>query len=138
MNKTRVLFLCTGNSCRSQMAEAIVNANLGDRWQAYSAGSKPAGYVHPLAIKALSEIGIDHQGRTKSVEEFRNQPFDVVITLCDQADDECPVWLGKGVRLHKPFPDPAKVTGNETEKMVAFRAVRDGIAKEIPEWLAVI
>jgi arsenate reductase len=120
------------------MAEAIVNANLGDRWQAYSAGSKPAGYVHPLAIKALSEIGIDHQGRTKSVEEFRNQPFDVVITLCDQADDECPVWLGKGVRLHKPFPDPAKVTGNETEKMVAFRAVRDGIAKEIPEWLAVI
>ena len=137
MNKARILFLCTGNSCRSQMAEAIVNANLGDRLQAFSARSKPAGYVHPFAVKALSEIGIDHQGRTKSVEEFRDQPFDVVVTLCDQADNECPVWLGKCVRLHKPFPDPAKVIGNEAEKMVAFRAVRDGIAREIPEWLAV-
>ena len=136
MNKARVLFLCTGNSCRSQMAEAIVNAHLGERWEAFSAGSHPAGYVHPLAVKALSEIGIDHQGRSKSIDEFRHLPFDVVVTLCDQADAECPVWLGKGRRLHTPFPDPAKVTGSEAKKMAAFRAVREAIAKEITELLA--
>jgi arsenate reductase len=118
------------------MAEAIVNANLGDRWEAFSAGSKPADYVHPLALKALSEMGIDHQGRSKSIDEFRHLPFDMVVTLCDQADDECPVWLGKGVRMHKPFPDPAKVNGNEAEKMVAFREVREGIAKEVIQLLA--
>ncbi len=136
MNKSRVLFLCTGNSCRSQMAEAIVNARLGDRWEAFSAGSRPAGYVHPLAIKALSEIGIDHHGRSKSIDEFRGQSFDVVVTLCDQADDECPVWLGKGKILHKPFPDPTNVTGSEAEKILAFRDVRDGIAKEVTRLFA--
>ena len=136
MNKGRVLFLCTGNSCRSQMAEAIVNSHLGERWEAFSAGSHPAGYVNPLAVKALSEIGIDHQGRSKSIDEFRHLPFDVVVTLCDQADAECPVWLGKGRRLHTPFPDPAKVTGSDAERMAAFRAVRDAITKEITELLA--
>jgi arsenate reductase (thioredoxin) len=132
MNKLRVLFLCTGNSCRSQMAEAIVNTRLGDQWEAYSAGSHPAEYVHPLALKALSEIGIDHQGRSKSMEEFHGQVFDVVITLCDQSDDECPVWLGKGRIIHNPFSDPAKVPGSEAEKMVAFREVRDAIIAQIP------
>lgn len=136
MDKARVLFLCTGNSCRSQMAEAIVNTHLGESWEAYSAGSHPAGYVHPLALKALSEIGIDHHGRSKSIEGFRDLPFDLVVTLCDQADAECPVWLGKGRRVHRPFPDPAKVTGSEAERMAAFRAVRDGIAREITELLA--
>jgi arsenate reductase len=130
MNKLRVLFLCTGNSCRSQMAEAIVNARLGDRWEAFSAGSRPAGYVHPLALNTLSEIGIDHHGRSKSMDEFLGQSFDVVVTLCDQSDDECPVWLGKGRILHRPFPDPASVIGTEAEIMAAFRAVRDGIASE--------
>lgn len=135
MDKARILFLCTGNSCRSQMAEAIVNTRLGEKWEAFSAGSHPAGFVHPLAIKVLSEVGIDFQGRSKSVDEFRRQSFDWVVTLCDPADAECPVWLGKGRRLHKPFPDPAKVTGSEAEKLAAFRAVRDGIAKEISELL---
>jgi arsenate reductase (thioredoxin) len=136
MDKSRVLFLCTGNSCRSQIAEAIVNAHLGDRWEAFSAGSHPVGYVHPLALKALSELGIHHHGRSKSMDEFRGQSFDVVVTLCNQADDECPVWLGKGRMLHQPFPDPACVTGSEDEKLEAFRDVRDGIAKEIAALLA--
>jgi arsenate reductase len=136
MNKSRVLFLCTGNSCRSQMAEAIVNARMGDRWEAFSAGSRPVGYVHPLALKALSEIGIEHHGRSKSMDEYLGQSFDVVVTLCDQTDDECPVWLGKGRILHRPFPDPANVTGSDVEKMLAFREVRDGIANEVAGLLA--
>jgi arsenate reductase len=117
------------------MAEAIVNAHVGDRWEAFSAGSRPAGYVHPLAIKALAEIGIDHQGRSKSIDEFRDQAFDAVITLCDQSDDECPVWLGKGRIIHNPYSDPAKVIGSDTEKMAAFRGVRDEIIAEIPKLL---
>ena len=132
MGKSRVLFLCTGNSCRSQMAEAIVNSQMGEKWEASSAGSRPAGYVHPMAIKALAEMGIEHQGRSKSLDEFRDQVFDVVITLCDQSDDECPVWLGKGRNLHNPFPDPAKVTGSESEKLAAFRAVRDDLIAQLP------
>lgn len=131
MGKSRVLFLCTGNSCRSQMAEAIVNARMADRWEAFSAGSHPAGYIQPMALKVLSEIGIDHHGRSKSLDEFLGQPFDVVITLCGQDDEECPVWLGKGKNIHNPFPDPAKVNGSEAEKMAAFRDVRDGIATEV-------
>ncbi len=136
MNKSRVLFLCTGNSCRSQMAEALVNARLADRWEAFSAGSRPTGYVHPLALKALSELGIDHHGRSKSMDEFLGQSFDVVVTLCDQSDDECPVWLGKGRIIHRPFSDPVQVTGSDTEKMLAFREVRDGIAAEVARLLA--
>ena len=136
MAKSRVLFLCTGNSCRSQMAEAIVNAQYADRWEAFSAGSQPSGYVHPLAIKALAELGIDHHGRSKNLNEFTGQSFDVVITLCDQEDDACPVWLGKGKKLHNPFPDPAKVNGSDAEKMAAFREVRDGIATELARLLA--
>ena len=135
MTKSKVLFLCTGNSCRSQMAEAIINKNLGDRWEAYSAGSHSAGFVHPLALKALSEIGIEHQGRSKPIEEFLGQSFDLVVTLCDPAADECPVWLGKGRRVHLPFPDPATTNGNEDVKMAAFREVRDGIIREITKLL---
>ncbi len=96
MGKSRVLFLCTGNSCRSQMAEAIVNARLGDRWEAQSAGTKPTGFVHPKTIAVLFEIGIQHTGRSKSVDEFRGQDFDLVVTVCDSAAEDCPVWLGKG------------------------------------------
>ena len=136
MNKSRVLFLCTGNSCRSQMAEAIVNSKMTDHWEAFSAGSQPAGYIHPLALKALSEIGIDHHGRSKSIDEFRGQSFNVVVTLCDEADDECPVWLGKGKNMHNPFPDPVKVTGTEVEKVAAFREVRDGIAADLTRLLS--
>ena len=124
--KPKVLFLCTGNSCRSQMAEAIVNARLGEEWEAVSAGTKPAGYVHPKALIALAEIGIQHQGRSKLADEFRGVDFDLVVTVCDSAAEECPVWLGKGKRMHHSFPDPAK-----TDDMDDFRKVRDNIANEI-------
>lgn len=127
----KVLFLCTGNSCRSQMAEAIVNARLGSTWEAASAGTKPAGYVHPKAVAALAEIGIPHEGRSKLADEFRGTDFDLVVTVCDSAAEECPVWIGKGKRTHHSFPDPAKAEGTEQEIMNVFRAVRDDIEKEI-------
>lgn len=127
----KVLFLCTGNSCRSQMAEAIVNARLGDRWHAVSAGTKPTGYVHPKALVALEEIGIQHEGRSKLADEFRNTDFDLVVTVCDSAAEECPVWIGKGKRTHHSFPDPAKAQGTDEEIMAVFRSVRDEIEKEI-------
>lgn len=128
--KRKVLFLCTGNSCRSQMAEAIVNARLGEEWEAVSAGTKPAGYVHPKALEALREIGIQHEGRSKRADEFREVDFDVVVTVCDSAAEECPVWLGKGKRTHHSFPDPAL-----TDDIADFRKVRDDIAHEIPQLL---
>jgi arsenate reductase len=128
----KVLFLCTGNSCRSQIAEAIVNARDGRKWQAYSAGTRPAGYVHSLAIKVLREIGIEHRSRSKSVEELRDIPFDLVVTVCDSAAEECPVWLGAGKRLHLGFPDPAKVTGSQETVIAAFRSVRDEMLTKIP------
>lgn len=134
-NKGRVLFLCTGNSARSQMAEAIVNDQLGDEWQATSAGTKPTGYIHPMAMRALAEIGITHQGRSKSVAEFRDTPFDLVVTVCDTAAEECPLWLGHGKRSHIGFPDPAKVVGTEEERMTAFRTVRDEIGRQVPALL---
>jgi arsenate reductase len=128
--RRKILFLCTGNSCRSQMAEAIVNARLGDAWQAYSAGTQPTGYVHPLALRALAEIGIQHEGRSKHADEYRAVPFDLVVTVCDDAAENCPVWLGPGKRVHLGFPDPAKATGTEDEVMTAFRQVRDDIAQK--------
>ena len=127
-----MLFLCTGNSCRSQIAEAIVNARLGERWQAFSAGTHPAGYVHPRALVVLAEAGIQHQGSSKSVDLFRQDHFDLVVTVCDSAAEECPVWLGPGRRAHLGFPDPAKATGSEAEIMARFRQVRDAIAEQIP------
>jgi arsenate reductase (thioredoxin) len=131
----RVLFLCTGNSCRSQLAEAIVNARLSETWQAYSAGVHPAGYVHPLAIAALAEMDITHDGRSKSVDEFRDQPFDLVVTVCDSAAEECPLWLGPGRRVHLGFPDPARAPGDEAERMQAFRRVAAAIVAQIPALL---
>jgi len=134
--KKKVLFLCTGNSCRSQLAEAIVNARLGESWQAFSAGTKPAGFIHPHALSALEEIGIRHAGSSKSIDEFRGQDFDLVVTVCDSAAEECPVWLGKGQRLHHSFPDPAKATGTDEAIMQAFRRVRDDIEREMIKLLA--
>ncbi len=131
-SKRRVLFLCTGNSCRSHMAEAIVNARLGAQWEAVSAGTKPAGYVHPNALRALAEIGIDHHGRSKHADEFRDTTLDLVVTVCDSAAEECPVWLGPGRRLHHSFPDPAKAEGTDEEVMAVFRAVRDDMVRDIP------
>ncbi len=117
------------------MAEAIINARLGDEWQAFSAGTKPAGYIHPKALEVLSEIGIQHTGSSKRVDEFRNVDFDLVVTVCDSAAEECPVWLGKGKRTHHSFPDPAKAEGTNDEVMNVFRTVRDDIEKEMIQLL---
>jgi arsenate reductase len=117
------------------MAQAIINTRLGDTWQAVSAGTKPAGYVHPRALKALSEVGIKHEGRSKLADEFKGVDFDLVVTVCDSAAEECPVWLGKGKRAHYSFPDPAKAEGTEEEVMSVFRAVRDDIEKEMVKLL---
>jgi len=125
----KILFLCTGNSCRSQLAEAIMNDRYSETWQAYSAGTYPAGYVHSKAIEVLEEVGIHHQGRSKSVDTLRDIPFDLVVTVCDSAAEECPVWLGPGKRLHHSFTDPAKAIGTDEQVLVAFRQVRDDIAK---------
>lgn len=132
----KVLFLCTGNSCRSQMAEAIVNARLGDSWSAYSAGTHPADYVHPLAIQVLREIGIQHDGRSKNVDELRQVPFDLVVTVCDSAAEECPLWLGPGKRYHLGFIDPAKAVGTPQEVLQVFRNVRDEMLDKLPGLLA--
>lgn len=104
------------------MAEAIVNTRLSGEWQAVSAGTRPTGDIHPKALQVLEEIGILHAGRSKSADEFRGQDFDLVVTVCDSAAEECPVWLGKGRRVHHNFPDPAK-----TDHLEDFRSVRDNI-----------
>lgn len=132
----KVLFLCSGNSCRSQMAEAIVNSRSNQRWEAFSAGTRPSGYVHPRAIQVLAEIGIEHRGESKPVQVFQGQDFDLVVTVCDAAAEECPLWLGPGKRVHRGFVDPAKAKGSEAEVLEVFRRVRDEILEEIPALLA--
>ncbi len=130
--KRRVLFLCTGNSARSQMAEALTNHFLGDRWEAASAGTTPAGYVHPMAVEALAEWGIEIASlRSKSIDEFLGTAFDRVITLCDEAAEHCPVWPGKGQTLHIGFPDPARSTGSRMNRLEEFRQARDGIRERV-------
>lgn len=131
----KVIFLCTGNSCRSQMAEAIVNARLSHRWQAFSAGTQPIGYVHPKAIEVLSEINIQHFGKSKSITEFKDQEFDLAVTVCDSAAEECPTWLNSGKQIHLSFPDPAKATGEDEQIQAKFREVRNAISIQIPELL---
>ncbi|MFY8217001.1 MAG: arsenate reductase ArsC [Chthoniobacterales bacterium] len=128
MEKPTVLILCTGNSCRSHMAEGILRAAAGDQFDVASAGSKPAGYVHPLAIRALAEIGIDISGhRSKHMEEFYNAPVETVITVCGNADQACPMFPGQQNRYHWGFEDPAHAEGSEEEKIAFFRRVRDQI-----------
>jgi arsenate reductase (thioredoxin) len=130
-----VLFLCTGNSCRSQMAEAIVNHDCGDAWQAFSAGTLPTGFVNPFALRVLQEIGIEHQGRSKSIQEYYGKSFDLVITVCGDAEANCPVWLGHGKKVHIGFSDPAKSTGSDDERLVQFRLIRDQIRDKIVGYL---
>ena len=130
-----VLILCTGNSCRSQMAEALINEKLSDNWMAFSAGTEPSGYVHPMALKALKEIGIQHSGISKHIDDLPTKEFDSVITVCYDAAENCPVWLGKGVRHHIGFLDPAKVEGNEEEILAVFRQVRDSIQVRVLSYL---
>jgi arsenate reductase len=134
--KRKVLFLCTGNSCRSQMAEGVVNHYLGDEWQAYSAGTRPAGYVHPLAVRAMSELGIDisHQ-HSKSADDLRVKEFHTVVTVCDDAAENCPVWLGSGRKVHIGFEDPARSTGSDDERLAVFRRVRDEIRQQMFDFL---
>jgi arsenate reductase len=135
-NKRSVLFLCTGNSCRSQIAEAIVTNQLGEKWQAFSAGTKPAGYVHPLALDVLEEIGIQHQGESKNTSVYSDRDFDLVVTVCDSAAEDCPVWLRANPQVHLAFEDPAAFEGNQEAKLNKFRQVRDEIGSKIPGLLA--
>lgn len=133
----KVLVLCTGNSSRSVMAEALINA-LKDDYEAVSAGSKPAGFVHPQSISTLKRHGIDAgQPRSKSWDEFEGQQFDYVITVCDQAASEsCPVFMGQFTKLHWSTPDPAKIKGDETEIEAAFdqafMMLKNRIEQELP------
>jgi arsenate reductase len=136
MNQKTVLFLCTGNSCRSQMAEAIVNARYGKEWKAYSAGTKPTGDVHLKAIQALNEIGIAHVGQSKSIDDLPTKDFDLVVTVCDSAAEECPVWPWKaGKHVYHGFVDPAKAQGNDEQQMQVFRQVRGELVNFLAELL---
>ena len=124
--KPTILILCTGNSCRSHIGEGFLRAALGDLANVQSAGSKPAGYVHPLAIKVMAEVGIDISAhRSKPLTEFLRQPVHTVITVCGNADQVCPIFPGQLNRHHWPFFDPAHATGTDEEKLAVFRRVRD-------------
>jgi len=131
MNDTPlVLILCTGNSCRSHLAEAILRAEAGGIIRVASAGSKPAGYVHPLALQVLAEIGLDASAhRSKHLGEFLDQPVETVITVCGNADQVCPLFPGQVNRYHWGFDDPAHATGTEEEQRAVFRRVRDEIRR---------
>ncbi len=127
----RILFLCTHNSARSQMAEGWLRHLGGSRFEAHSAGTE-ATFVRPLAIRAMAEVGIDiSQQESKTLERYLQQPFDAVITVCDQANEACPVFFGAKQRLHWSFPDPSKATGTEEEQLAVYRAVRDAIGERI-------
>jgi len=131
MNKKRVLFLCTGNSCRSQMAEGFLRHMAGDRFEAFSAGVKPT-QVNPLAIKVMAEAGIDiSKHRSKSAMEFIGQKFDFVVTVCDNAKQTCPIFPGKYEKIHWDLEDPAEAQGTEEERLVFFRRIRDEIKNNV-------
>ncbi|MEO7298589.1 MAG: arsenate reductase ArsC [Verrucomicrobiota bacterium] len=129
-NKPTVLILCTGNSCRSHLAEGILRATAGEILNVQSAGSKPAGYVHPLSIKVMQEIGIDiSKHHSKHLDEFLKQDVETVITVCGNADQACPIFPGQANRHHWPFVDPAHAKGSEEEVLQVFRQVRDEIKR---------
>ena len=135
--KPLILILCTGNSCRSQMAEGILRAAAGDILEVHSAGSQPTGRVHPKAIAVLAEIGIDIASHTsKPMEEFLDRDIETVITVCGNADQVCPVFPGQVHRHHWPFDDPAHATGTEAEILAGFRRVRDEIQRTFLDYAA--
>ena len=135
--KPAVLILCTGNSCRSHLAEGILRAAAGDLLEVHSAGSKPAGYVHPLAIVVMREIGLDiSKHHSKHLDEFKNQPIETVITVCGNADAACPMFPGQVNRHHWGFDDPAHAEGTEEEKLAVFRRVRDEIRRVFEAYAA--
>jgi arsenate reductase len=135
--KKRILFICTGNSCRSQMAEVLMNKLGGDHYYAFSAGSNPAGYVHPLAIETMSEMGMDiSQNKSKSLNIYLHEAWDMVVTVCDDANESCPFFPGGKIREHWGFEDPAKFDGTEEEKRAFFRKIADQIEVKIKNFLA--
>ncbi len=137
MEKPLVLILCTGNSCRSHLAEGILRAAAGDILEVASAGSRPAGYVHPLAIRVMQEIGMDIAGhRSKHLSEFLARPVETVITVCGNADQACPMFPGQVNRYHWGFDDPAHATGTEEEQLAVFRRVRDEIRRVFEAYAA--
>lgn len=137
MSKPTILILCTGNSCRSHLAEGILRAALNEDYVVASAGSKPAGYVHPLGVKAMAEIGIDISGHTsKHMDSFLEQQVETVITVCGHADQACPMFPGQVNRHHWGFDDPAHATGTEEEIMTVFRRVRDEIKRVFDAYAA--
>ena len=129
-DKPTILVLCTGNSCRSHLAEGLLRAAAGDLFNVASAGSKPAGYVHPMAIAVMKEIGIDISGHTsKHMNEFLDDEIETVITVCGNVDQACPIFPGQVNRHHWPFEDPAHATGTDEEKLAMFRRVRNEIRR---------
>ncbi len=131
MSKTRVLFLCTHNSARSQMAEGLLRHLAGERFEAHSAGTE-ATRVRPLAVRAMAELGADVSGQeSKTLDRYLNEPFDYVVTVCDDANEACPVFPGAKQRLHWSLPDPSKATGAESKRLEVFRSVRDEIRARI-------
>ena len=129
--KHRVLFLCTHNSARSQIAEGLLRSLGGNRFEVFSAGTE-ATRVRPLAARAMHELGIDISGQeSKTLDRYLDQPFDKVITVCDQANESCPVFFGARERLHWSFPDPSQATGTEEEQLATYRQVRDDIRRRI-------
>jgi arsenate reductase len=137
MKPPAILILCTGNSCRSHLAEGILRAALNDGFRVASAGSHPAGYVHPLAIRAMAEIGIDISlHRSKHMRDFLTDEVETVITVCGNADQSCPLFPGQMNRHHWGFDDPAHATGSEEEQMDVFRRVRDEIARVFQAYAA--
>jgi arsenate reductase (thioredoxin) len=126
--RRRVLVLCTGNSCRSQMAEGFINHLLGREWEARSAGTAPASRVHPLAVRAMAEVGIDiGAGKPEHVDVYLDEPWDLVVTVCDSAQESCPVFPRRVEKIHVSFFDPAAAEGTDEEKLPVFRRVRDEI-----------
>jgi arsenate reductase (thioredoxin) len=132
-DRARVLFLCTHNSARSQMAEALLRHLGGDRFEVHSAGTE-ATHVRPLAVRVMDEIGVDISGQeSKTLERYLEEPFDYVITVCDDANEACPFFPGTANRLHWSFEDPSRVEGSEEERLAVFRAVRDRIRERIKD-----
>jgi len=137
MNQPTILILCTGNSCRSHLAEGILRQALGGGYNVQSAGSRPAGFVHPLAMRVMREIGIDiSTHRSKHLDEFLSEPVETVITVCGNADQVCPTFPGQLNRYHWGFDDPAHATGNDAEQLAMFRRVRDEIKRVFEAYAA--
>lgn len=140
MSHRRVLILCTGNSARSQMGEGLINHDLAGQWVAFSAGTEPAAVIHPLAVAAMAELGIDiSYQQPKHIRTLASETFDSVITVCDNARKTCPVWLGPAMHIeHIGVPDPALAIGTEAERLQVFREIRDELKSRLEGYLATL